>query len=122
MPDSVERGSSGFSSKYVMLPVRVDLDRVVAAADELEIADVVDGEQRCATLPRGAPEVAERLREEVVSRHDDEVVVDALALDYEADVADRAQPVFVARRPVVDRRSRPCLRPTHGSCRRSARS
>ena len=102
--------------------VRVDLDRVVAAADELEIAHVVDGEQRCATLPRDTSEVAERLREEVVSRHDDEVVVDALTLDDEADVADRAEPVVVARRPVVDDGHVLALRPTHGTGLQSARS
>ena len=82
--------------------VRVDLDRVVAAADELEVAHVVDGEQRCVELPGNLAEVVERLAEEVVAGHDDEVVVDALALDHEADVADRAQAVVVARRPVVD--------------------
>ena len=54
MPESVERGSSGFSSKNVM-PVRVDLDRVVSAADQLEVAHVVDREQRGSPAPAARP-------------------------------------------------------------------
>ena len=49
-----------------------------------------------------AAEVPERLREEVVAGHDDQVVVDLLALDDEADVADRPEPVLLAHRAVVD--------------------
>ena len=103
MPESVWRGASGFSSKYVIRPsssVSIELYFDIC----VEVADVVDGEQRRAPLAREVAEVREIRPRKVVARDDDEVVVDLLLLDHEADVADRAEPVFVARRAVVDHR------------------
>ena len=64
----------------------------------------MDGEHRSLLLEAEPGEAADLGREEVVARDHDQVVVEPRALDHEADVPDRAEPVVLARRPVVDHR------------------
>jgi hypothetical protein len=100
MPLSVERGSR-LLLEGVIRPRRRSRSSC-SAADQLEVADVVDGEQGLPRSRAARPEVAKRLAEEVVAGHDHEIVVDRPDLEDEDDVADRAQAVILALRAVVD--------------------
>ena len=82
--------------------VVVELDGAVFP-DEIEVADVVERDRARLTLAAPpAHVVGDAGVEEVVARDDEEVVFfEPRLLDDEADVADRAEPVVLARRPVV---------------------
>ena len=98
--------------------VLVELDDGVLL-DQLAVVDFGERDRAGNTLPRHQRTYSARLRSNRLSHGDDQqVVVEARPLDDELDVADRAQPVVLARRPVVlddDVRSAP----TRGRRRRT---
>ena len=79
MPVSVLVGFLGFSSKNVILPAVVHRDGIVFL-DLFQIADVVNRQHGRVLLAAEPAKIRQRLVEQIVTRHHDQIVVHVLGL------------------------------------------
>src|SRR5205814_1722855 len=81
--------------------VFIDLNRVVLL-DLLQVRNVVHGQDRRILTATELAEPFQALTEKIVARNDHEVIIDLGLVKYEIQVADRPEPVRLARSLVID--------------------
>src|SRR5438270_12460305 len=81
--------------------VFIDLDRVVLL-NLLQVRNVVHGQDRRILTSTKFTEPIQTVAEEIVSRNHHDVVVDSRLVNYEIQIANRAELVRIVRRVIVD--------------------